>query len=311
MRTSPRLLALALMLALVPSAPAAWADSARAGAKKSAPTVKLLAAGKGKRQKLRYAIPRGTKETVQMDMDMAMSMSMQGQNMDIRLPVMRMRMETEVTEVTDKGHMRYRFRYGGTELLDTPGVAPMVKTSLEQALAGIGTLEGYAVITDRGVTLDGGFELGSAADPQLQQLLGSLEQSLQQLSAPLPTQAVGVGARWEVRSDIENNGVAVSQTARYEIVAMSEDSVTCKVTISQKAKPQTINDPNMPPGSSVEVLSMQGSGSGQVTIPLRRLTPTSQAKIATEMQMRMNMGAQNHDMGMKMTLGMKIAPAPR
>lgn len=276
------------------------------------PQVKLLDRGKGKRQKLRYKAKRGAKERMQVDMDMSMRMSMGGQSLaDTRIPTIRMRMDIDVADVTKQGHMRLQFRYVGVELLETPGVQPMVHASMKQALEGLESMHGHALITDRGLTLEGGFETGSLANPQLQQLAASLEQSIQHLSAPLPAEAVGVGAKWEVRSRIDSGGITVKQTARYELVELEGDRFECKISITQTAAAQPIQAPGMPPGAQVELASMKGTGSGELAVKLDRLTPTSRADMASDMQMRMQMNGQTQEMGMHMTLGMKIQPGAR
>lgn len=296
-----------LLLFLLPSA-TLWAGKD----KSNLPQVKLLDRGKGKRQKLRYKLARGAKERMQVDMDMSMNLTMGGQALvDTRIPTIRMRMDMDVADVTKQGHMRFQFRYVDVKLLDTPGVEPMMKASMEQALAGLESMHGHALITDRGITIEGSFETGSQVDPQLQQLAASLEQSIQQLSAPLPVEAVGVGARWEVRTHIESNGVNLQQTARYELVELRGDRFKCKVTITQTAKAQQIQAPNLPPGAQMELVSMKGNGSGELDARLDRLTPVSNAAIASDMQMRMHAGGQAQKMGMRISMGMKVTPADR
>lgn len=297
-----------LLLFLVPAT--LWAGTDEK--KKELPQIKLLERGKGKRQKLRYKATRGASERLQMDMDMSMQMSMGGQALtDIRIPTMRIRMDLDVTDVTREGNLRYQFRYAGMELLDTPGVLPEMRTAMEQALAGMKSLQGHALVNDRGLTLEAGFEGGALADPQLRQFLGSLEQSIQQLSAPLPVEAVGVGAKWEVRSRIEMNGMTMQQTARYELVELQRDRFKCKVTITQTAAAQKIQSPDMPPDAQVELVSMKGTGTGELDIDLGRLTPTSHANMVSDLEMRVQAGGQNMEMDMHMSMGMKFEPSPR
>ena len=304
-----RIFTLATLLFFLVPATTLWAGTDQ---KKNLPQVKLLERGKGKRQKLRYKATRGASERLQMDMDMSMRMSMGGQPLtDVRIPTMRIRMDIDVTDVTREGHLRYQFRYAGMELLDTPGVQPAVRTAMEQALAGMQSLHGHALINDRGLTLEAGFEGGALADPQLRQFLSSLEQSIQQLSAPLPVEAVGVGAKWEVRSRIQVNGMTIQQTARYELVELHGDRFECKVTITQTASAQKIQSPDLPPGTNVELVSMKGSGTGELDVTLGRLTPTSHGNMVSDLEMRVQAGGQNMEMDMHMSLGMKFEPSPR
>lgn len=304
-----RILTLAALLFFLAPATTLWAGT---DTKRDLPQVKLLAAGKGKRQKLRYKVQPGTSERLRMDMDMSMRMSMGGQALhDVRVPVTRFLMDIDVTDVTAEGHVRYRFRHAGVELLDTPGVQPEVRAAMQQALSGMESMRGHALVTDRGVVLEGGFEAGSLADPQLQQFLSSLEQSIQQMSVPLPAEAVGVGAKWEVRSRIEANGMTFHQTARFQLVELAGDRFKCKITITQTAKAQPIQAPGMPPGAHAELVSLKGAGTGEMDVHLDRLTPTSHANLATDMKMRMQAGGQSLEMDMHMSMGMKIAPAAR
>lgn len=304
-----RIFTLAILLLFVPAA-TSWADTQ--AKKLEPPQVKLLDRGKGKRQKLRYQVEAGAKEQLQMDMDIAMKMSMGGQSLaDTRMPTTRMRMEFDVTEVTKEGHIRYGFRYTGVELLDTPGVQPAVRTAMAEAMKGMDSMSGHVLVTDRGLVLEGGFETGSLANPQIQQLLASLEQSIQQMSAPLPAEAVGVGARWEVSSRYELNGMSLQQTSRFELVELQGERFTCKVTITQTAKPQQLQLPTLPPGTRAELVSMKGSGNGEMDVSLDRLAPTSSANVTTDLKMRIQADGQNLEMETHMTMGMKLAPIAR
>ncbi|GAB4531780.1 MAG: hypothetical protein Tsb0020_48010 [Haliangiales bacterium] len=299
-----RLAALAVSLCLLFPA-AAWAQKG----KPSAPTIKLLDAGKGKKQKLRYQAKAGAKEKMQMDMDMTMGMSMGGQALvDMRAPTVRMTADLEVTEVTDEGNFKLVFRYTGFKVLDTPGVVPAMKTSMEQALAGMETVAGNALLTDRGVVLDGDFDTTQVANPQMQQLADSIEQSMQQLSAPLPVEAVGKGARWQVTTELENNGLTIQQVATYKLRELRKDGFVCDVTVAQSAKSQMLTGPNVPPNTKIELISMKGSGNGELDVALRRLTPTSKVEMTSDMKMRMEAGAQKQEMEMHMTMEMKFKP---
>ena len=67
-----------------------------------------------------------------------------------------------------------------------------------------------------------------------------MEQALQQISAPLPDEAVGVGAKWKLVTHLRQNGVSLKQDGALRAEEGQRDqTVQLGVTLEQAAPKQT------------------------------------------------------------------------
>ena len=181
---------------------------------------------------------------------------------------------------------------------------------MEAAGASITSLKGTAIVSSRGVTKSAKLDF-SKVDPGMQQTLGQMTSSVENISMPLPEEAVGVGARWEVRQTLNSGGITMFQKAEYELTSMDASAVSVKVKIDQQAPPQPFANPGLPPGVDATIDKMSGSGTGTMTIRFDSLVPTSTVETLSSMVMGMNMGGQVQSMSTDTRMKMTIAPGVR
>ena len=149
-------------------------------------------------------------------------------------------------------------------------------------------------------------DVPAGADAQLRQVMDQAKDSFKNLSAPLPQEAVGQGARWEVKQSLKSQGMTINQTTTYQIASIEGDRVTATCTISQSAPNQKIQNPAMQ-GVKLDLTKMAGTGKGNITFDLGHLMPVaSSVDSHTDMSMAMNMGNQKQDMSMKVDLNLKM-----
>jgi hypothetical protein len=130
---------------------------------------------------------------------------------------------------------------------------------------------------------------------------------IDRMSAPLPEEPLGVGAKWEVAQAVETGGMRLDQKATYEITAMDATSATMALTLDQRAENQTLTPPGMPPGAGATLVSMAGTGTGRLTIADNTVTPLSDMTIKSEMTM--DVGAEGQTMRMSTRTDMKMSMA--
>src|SRR5207245_919833 len=119
---------------------------------------------------------------------------------------------------------------------------------------------------------------------------------------PLPEEAVGPGAKWEVKMPLKSQGMTLDQTATYELVSIEDERVTAKTTLAQTAANQQIQSPAMP-NLKLDLTKMNGTGAGDVILDLGRLVPVAgNVKLHSEMSMGMNTGGEKQSMDMKLDL---------
>ena len=287
------------------------APEAQAGAKDATSTsttqVKLLEAGAEPRKVLRLHPTVGDKQTLRLTMKMALETKMGGtEGQAMKLPGMTMNMDVTVKDVSDKGNITYEVVMGDTSVADDPGGTPQLAELMKAALGGTKGMSGTGTVSSRGLTKGIEFKVPSGADAQTRQIMDQMKDSFSSLAAPLPEEAAGPGARWEVRRTIKSQGMAIDQTETRELVSIDGERVTTKSTITQHASNQKIENPAMP-GLKVDLTKMNGNGTGESTFDLGKLLASAgTSDLHSETEMAMDMGGQKQPISTKLDLNVRL-----
>lgn len=268
------------------------------------PQVELLNAGAEPRQELRFKPTVNAKQTTTMNMDIDMAMSISGQSSpNIDFPATVMTMETVVTKVDASGDIHYQFSYSDVDVVGNTSVPSNVIDSIRSQLKKIVGLSGSVIVDNRGQTKQASFVLPQGLDESTKQTIEQMSNSLEQLSSPLPSEAIGMGAKWRVSSSPSLGGINLTQIATYELVSLQNGVATLNVTIEQQAAPQKFNRSELPPKVTLTLESYDSQGQGQVTMPLNRLVP-----IRSNVSMRSNseMNIQEAGKAEATTMGTKL-----
>jgi hypothetical protein len=268
--------------------------------------VKLLAPGAEPRTALRYTVPAGQKTNADMTMTMSMAMNAGGMSVPMDLPGMTIAMSLAVTGVAANGDITYDVAFTGLTIDTSTTANPAIAAALQPLQASITSIKGTTTISSRGVTKSTKME---TADASIQQLMNQMTSSAENLSSPLPEEAVGVGAKWEVRQTTSTGGQTTFQKSVYEIVSMNGSTVSLKVTTEQTAPPQSISTPGLPAGAEMYLEKMAGTGEGTVVMKLDSLVPTSDMNMASSMAMSVSVGGQNQSIVSDNKIRVTIAPS--
>jgi hypothetical protein len=224
----------------------------------------------------------------------------------MKIPTIKMTLGSTVKEVADNGDITYEIAMGDISLSDEPGGLPEVAEAMKAVFAGTKGLAGTGTASSRGFSKGVEFKSPVGSNPQTRQFMDQMKETFAQLAAPLPEEAVGPGAKWEVKMPLKSQGMTIDQMATYEVVTLEGERLTTKSTIVQHAANQKIQNPVMPT-LKMDLTKMVGSGSGERTFDLAHLLPASgTGKVHTETSMSMNMGGQKQAMTMKMDLNLKF-----
>lgn len=288
--------------------PADQADTTVKPAADSGTTqVKLLQAGAEPRKVLRLAPKVGDTQTMALTMKMGMEMKMAEMEMPaMKIPPMHMDMNVKIKEVSDAGDITYELSMGDAKMDDDPDASPEIAKAMEAAMAGLKDMSGTVKLSNRGIALDLDWKTPNGANAQVQQTIDQMKDSMSHLTAPLPEDAVGVGAKWESTGTVKSQGMSLKQTATYELLSLEGDRVTIKTAITQSAANQKISNPSMP-GLKVDVSKMTSKGSGKTTLDLSRILPQEGTMdLKTEMAMGIAVGGEKQTMTMKMDIGLQM-----
>lgn len=270
------------------------------------PTVTLLAPGGAPRTALRYAVAAKSKAQLRISMDASMTMSMDGNTMPaMDMPQITMDVDFDVTDVAANGDISYAFAFTGmTVNTSDPNMQSVFGTMAND----IKNIRGTAVVTNRGVTRSLKLNTDTVSNPQLQQTLSSTMSSLENLSMPLPEEAVGAGARWEVRQSLSAGGMHQVQKGTYELVSTDAKSASLKVSTEQSAPPQAISPPMLPPGAQVMLQKLTGTGNGTVQLRLDTLVPSSEITQRSTTMMELSMSGMTQVMNSDTTVKVTVGP---
>jgi hypothetical protein len=266
------------------------AQAAGAGTNAAAPApggaatakfVKLLEAGAEPRKALRLHPAPDDKQTLTLSLKM-------GKSMNAKLTL-----DSTVKQVADDGSITYTLVLSDLSVGDMPGVAPAAAEGIKAALAAIKGMSGTGTVSSQGVSGELKVQAATSSNPMLSQFGGQMQELFAQFAIELPEQAVGAGAKWEVKRPMKSQGMTVDLTASYELVALEDDRLTIKGTRLETAANQTIQNPAMP-GIKVTVNKMTGKDTLDYTVDLTHLLPVAgSSKSHIETSMTTTVGGQN------------------
>lgn len=283
------------------------------GASADAPTVALVSAGSGSKQVLRYTPKVGDKRVMSMVMSMDTAMVVGGNPAPKqKMPGMVTTMTATVETVAASGDITYAFEYTSTGLEGDDGVNPQVVAAVKKALQGLVGLKGRAVVSSRGFNKQVDLAIPKGVDPMLKQTLETMKKSMKQMSAPLPAEAVGQGAKWTVTARITEGFVTMTQIAHTTLVKIDGRRIELGMRIEQKAPRQKIKHPQMPPSAKVELMSLVGSGTGTLGQSLDHVMPEKSGMNSSHVIVMQTQAEGMPTMRMKMTtkIGLKITSKP-
>jgi hypothetical protein len=260
------------------------------------PVVTVLDPGNQPRRELRYDFAEGNTEQLVLQTTGRVVVSMEGQQLPAtESPPLRFVMDIAVADVRDDGSARIEFETTSVDVSGDGGA-----TAAAMGLDALQGLSGWSLVDTRGYTRDGGIGLSNASD-QLAQVTDNLEQSLQQLSVPLPAEPVGEGAQWRVVGQVRSGALSLSQTALYTLASIDGDELELIATLEQSATPQRIEVPGMPAGAAVATLeSLEGKGDSTIRLDLRRVVPRS--TLGMDIDMTIGIAAQGQTQRLSMNV---------
>jgi hypothetical protein len=233
-----------------------------------------------------------------MTMTMSINMDM-GAGQAMALPAMSLSFDCEVKEVASGGDITMGMVLSDVGVDEGSGGVPGMAAAIKAAMGGMKGLSTTSTLSDRGVTKDSQVQLPADTDPQARQMLESMKDSLGQLAVLLPEEAVGPGAKWEVRQPVKSQEMTIMQTATYQLISSEGDRLSLKSTVAQSAANQKIESPAMP-GMKMDLVKMTGRASGEATIDLGQLLPAhASMDVQSEMNMNINMGNQKQPLQIK------------
>jgi hypothetical protein len=124
----------------------------------------------------------------------------------------------------------------------------------------------------------------------------------------LPEEAVGPGAKWEVRQAVNAGGMATYVRTEYELLSATGTSVELAIKQETMAPPQAVTNSMLPPDAQVHVEKLSGTAAGKMTLKLDALVPSSELSGTTSSTMSLTMAGQSQQMGVDVKTKITVGP---
>lgn len=174
----------------------------------------------------------------------------------------------------------------GEPTIDASGLSSTDVAGVRKALSTLAGTTSTLVVRPDGTTV----EATSSVDPA-----STVDAQLRELVAVLPTEAVGLGARWQATSVAQVDGAVVDQVATYTLTSLEGDTYGIDVTIEQTYRPGEVE--------GVEVRSGRGTVTARLAGTLGSLLPDrATGNVAT--QVSYVVGGQVTEVRTTVTLGL-------
>jgi hypothetical protein len=272
--------------------------------------VKLIDAGAEPRQVLRLHVKPGDKQmvimSVKMNMDMDVPAGGTNTTRAMDLPAMSLPMDVTVQSVAPNGDITYEAVFEEPGVVNDTNIPPQVVQGMKMALGKIKGMTGTGVISSRGVSKSADVKAPNDADPQMRQSIEQIKQSMHNIGTPMPEEAVGTGAKWEIKMPVKSQGMSIDQTADYQLTSVQGDHVNATFTLTQSAANQKVQNPAMG-NAQMNLIQYTGSGTGNVTTDLSKLMAIQASMdMHIDMNSQITMGTKTQPLNMKMGMNMTL-----
>jgi hypothetical protein len=271
-----RVLAVAVVVAAAPALAdhAAVAGEVHAQTPAPTPSVEVLDAGKAPLEPLRLSPAAGASQRSAMTVTFAIQQSGVSSG-SVNPPPTKATVETTLQGVTPEGNLQVSFTYPSFEVLKGGDASKSARRQTEQAFAGLAGLSGQLTLTPQGVLVDSALNVPPNVDQSIASLVTQLGDQLRTLAVPFPEAAVGVGAQWRASTDLSLNGIEAHQVYEYTLKKRNGSKIELGVHGTQTAAKQTVELPNVAPGTQLTVQSYKTTFRGQNTLDLSGLLPVA------------------------------------
>lgn len=171
----------------------------------------------------------------------------------------------------------------------SPSAAGLPEAARAQLKSQFGALEGVKIqelLSSRGEVR--GVEVVElpAQNPGIYQLLENLQDGLSNAVLPLPEGPIGKGGRWTATQKTRASGMQISQTTQFTLREIKGDRLLVDIVFEQLGAPSKLEAAGLPPGASIELVSLKGEGKGTAEVNLKSLDMRSDVSITMDMHTR-------------------------
>lgn len=269
----------------------------------AAPSVTILDAGTGAKKVLRLEATHPHTQHLVMLWNMNMVTQMGTMNVPIDLPQAEASIAvTTLPQTTDDTvHYSLELSRVGLSGEGDNALGPLIGTMRQEMQQLTGTVS-KGVMKRSGESVSMNMAGEGASKKMADQLSSAMTQSL----VILPDSPVGLGAKWSITEEVDQQGVRFERTTNVELKSMKGSVIELALTLGGKPLSTEINSPELPPGAKAELVSLKVNGGGTVVYDLADLFPqrsTLDVQLATQMVMEYS----GESMDVRSTIGFNFS----
>jgi len=275
------------------------------------PQLTVLELGQEPRVVLRLSPALGQNQRHEMSTLMKMNATINNQEQPaFPIPTMKFALESAVTHLAENGDATLEVKYVAANLADDVELEEGMAEAMKEVLRSMIGITFKSVVDSRGFAKQASVEIPEGTNPVVRQQIEEVSKSLDQMISPLPAEAVGVGAKWQLVANLASGGMKMVQTTTFTITAIDGDAIAVSADVKQTAEPQEIQSPAAP-GALLRLESFQAIGQGTTRLDLRSLMPAA-ASVDMQVQVQLSMESfgESLDIGQKMRSQMKLLVVP-
>jgi hypothetical protein len=269
--------------------------------------AQLLEPGAEPREQLRYKRADGLTENLILEFSLATLLETAGASALVEAPVLALGLTMGEVRCTSAPeplcNYPFRFRMIGVKM--PQGASEEQTAELGRAVAPLGSVTGTFEVDARGITRRADVDVPPGVPPRLLTLLGNIRTSL--ITVPLPEEAVGVGARWQVQRLHNVGKIKTTQTMVYSLLERNDRVLRLGVTLRQSADPQEVAYDE---ATSLKIDSYEFSGTGSMIMSLDALTPLSEIRGNSELRGTVRSDGQSEPLAVAGSVEAVVAPMP-
>jgi hypothetical protein len=100
----------------------------------------------------------------------------------------------------------------------------------------------------------------------------------------------------------------LTQTTTTTLKKLEPKRMELDVALTQTALPQQMTGPGVPPGTTIKLDRMSGTGGGHLSVGLDHLVPVSNVSLDNETAMTVSASGQSMETGTRMRMTIKVKP---
>lgn len=228
----------------------------------------LLDAGAEPRQPLRIAYTEGQEATVELTSDVQVEQRSDGRTQRLDSPPIVQTLAYRVGTVTDQGAQLtievtdVAVKSKGTGLTDDE------VAKLQDELDPLVGLEATATATPLGELQDVAFDVPDGLSEAATTRIDALDDQISALGPSLPTEPVGVGARWRTTAESTSGGARATTVTTVTLTSTDDDGAGYTSTIETTADAQELALDGLADGTTARLESSKLTGTSRGTLRL-------------------------------------------